>query len=131
MTEKREPQAEKLLPDLDKLLEDIKSRESDERAASSDVEVPEHIAKTCHGIQSFGLQWADAIEAVAKKQLEEDTKRYEQSMALANRIRQDAEEEARHVESWAMRTRSAGIGIKDVIERLNGHGVENHTAEKP
>jgi hypothetical protein len=110
---------EKLLPELDKILEDIRTGGSVTTVVES-PEVPEHIAKTCRGIQSFGVQWADAIEAAAKKQLDDDTKRYERSIALANRIRQDAEQEAKHVESWALRTRSAGNDIKNVLERFNG-----------
>ena len=49
-----------------------------------------------------------------------DTKRYEQSIALANQIRQKATEVSKHVSEWALQTRNAGLEIRNVFERLNG-----------
>jgi len=74
-------QSGQLIPHIETILEDIKSQKQNGT-------LPEHIAQTAHGIENFGHQWADAIEAAAKRQLDEDTKRYEQSIALANQIRQ-------------------------------------------
>jgi hypothetical protein len=123
-----ETPVEKLLPELDQILESIKNRPLESTLELEKTEpVPDHIAKTCLGIKSFGVQWADAIEDAAKKQLEEDTKRFDRSVALAKQIREDAEAESNHVEEWAMRTRSAGIGLKEVIELLNGHDATKKT----
>jgi hypothetical protein len=151
-------QGEKLVPQIEDILKDIERRNSTsvpadpdaviEAYAAQDVlkgiatpdetgrdpadlkpSVPEHIAKTAKGIESFGEQWADQIETAAKKQIEADTKRYEESMALANRIRKDAIAEAQHVSNWAIKTRNAGLEIKDVFARLNGHDTTETQAK--
>ena len=106
-------QSGQLIPHIENILEDIKSQKQNGT-------LPEHIAQTAHGIENFGHQWADAIEAAAKRQLDEDTKRYEQSIALANQIRQKATEVSKHVSEWALQTRNAGLEIRNVFERLNG-----------
>src|SRR5262245_37969509 len=106
-------QSGQLIPHTETILEDIKSQKQNGT-------LPEHIAQTAHGIENFGHQWADAIEAAAKRQLDEDTKRYGQSIALANQIRQKATEVSKHVSEWALQTRNAGLEIRNVFERLNG-----------
>lgn len=93
-------------------------------------EVPAHIKKTVEGIRSFGHQWAEQIEAGAKEQLEADTKRYEDSMALAKRIREDADAEAEHVQKWAITTRDASLIQREAFAKLNGGGVAKAPAEK-
>jgi len=95
-------------------------------------EVPEHIAKTVAGIKQYGHQWADQIEHGAREQLDADTKRYEDSMALAKRIREDADAEAAHVQSWALTTRDASLIQRQAFAKLNGSGghVEDQEKEK-
>jgi len=87
-------------------------------------EVPEHIAKTVSGIKQYGHQWADQIEEGAKEQLAADTKRYEDSMRLAKRIREDAEAEAEHVQKWALTTRDASLIQRQAFAKLNGGGAD-------
>src|SRR5215831_6321579 len=69
---------------------------------------------------SMGRCHRSGSEAPTKRQLDEDTKRYEQSIALANQIRQKATEVSKHVSEWALQTRNAGLEIRNVFERLNG-----------
>ena len=118
---------ETLVPPIESILADIAKRAQEEQTAAA-PSVPEQIQKTSAGIEKFGHEWADQIETAAKKQLEQDTARYEQAVALANQIRTKSSEVAKNVSDWAVLTRNAGLDIKGVFEKLNGHAASNGDA---
>src|SRR5262249_16046456 len=106
-------QSGQLIPHIETILEDIKSQKQNGT-------LPEHIAQTAHGIENFGHQWADAIEAAEKRQLDEDTNPYDQIIPLPNQITQKPTHNSNHGSEWALQTRNAGLEIRNVYERLNG-----------
>jgi len=109
---------QQLIPPIETILSDL--RQLKEQEMESAEHVPEHIAKTRAGIEQYGAQWADQIEAAAQAQLDADTKRYEQAMTLASEIRRKGAEVASNVQAWAMLTRREGTVVKESYARLNG-----------
>jgi hypothetical protein len=92
--------------------------------STAKVDVPDYIAQSSKAIKEHGYRYAEAIELASKAQFDADRKRHEDTLALAQRIRDNADKESEHVHEWALKTHNANTEIKDTLDRLNGRGVE-------